>query len=75
MPVIGAGQYLADAFVDLGAAEATWGAMRDYAACTGVLSEPWEFATLIRMKRAYSSEYGKDSALRFAPIERQEDFL
>jgi len=60
--------------VAVGGGEMTWGAMRDYAACTGVLVESWEFETLDAMKRAYAGEYGKADPLRIAPIERPEDY-
>ena len=48
--------------------------MRDFAACTGAMSEPWEFETLNAMKTAYAGEYGKTDPFRIAPIERQEDY-
>lgn len=74
LPKVDAGAYLTAVFVDVGGGEMTWGELRDYAACTGAISEAWEFETLGAMKRAYASEYGRTDPLRVAPIERPGDY-
>lgn len=74
MPEVGPGAYLSAVFVDLGCADLTWTVMRDYAACTGGLSEPWEYEILNAMRRAYMSEYGQTDPMRIAPVDRVEDF-
>lgn len=61
MPKINAGQYLIEAFHELGRADQTgmatrplqWAEIEAYAQATQDISEPWEKRTLRKMSEAY----------------------
>lgn len=85
MPIVpvGEGQYLLDALFEVGPSQAggmggeiplSWGEVWAYAQATQILTEPWEFRSIMSMSRAFvKARKDGESVFAIPPIEQVTD--
>ena len=81
MPELSVGQYMADAFMDLGLTKASatgefpldWLDVWAYSQAAQTVSEPWEFRLLINMSRGYlRAKQDGEGLLAIPPMDQGE---